>query len=226
MGTTPRFSALALIAALAWISSPAGAQDAAPGASLTEADLSGNWYVLVHYKDARSEDKSITKFKDFAWSVEQTANTLTWENYPYVVFSDAVELLRRHAMREHEPWEPDESTWELVKTSLDVSSRAQTRKRLKGSVEKGFKSLPPLGTGGFNTMTFTRNWVVDFKPQAINITIIDSLGSTGALEGMEDSILYEITERVGPGEFRGTYAETNKSGTFRMVRSAERKVVK
>jgi hypothetical protein len=190
------------------------------------ADLSGSWYVLVRFKDSKSEDKTIEKFKDFAWTIEQTANTLTWEHYPYVVFSDEAEQVRRHAMMSHEHWAPDEDQWTMLKTSLPVSARAMSRKRMKGNLEEGFKSLPPLTSGGFNTMTFTRAWKVKHEPTKVQITIIDSLTGTEGLEGMDESISYQITERVGDGELRGTYREGTKSGTFRMVKSQEHKLVK
>ncbi len=41
----------------------------------------------------------------------------------------------------------------------------------------------------------------------------------------EEATLYEITE-VSPGELHGSYAEGTKSGTLRMIRSKERRVVK
>ena len=43
---------------------------------------------------------------------------------------------------------------------------------------------------------------------------------------MDEAIEYEITERVGDGELRGSYREGTRSGSFRMVRSQERQVVK
>ena len=85
---------LALWAALA---APARADD------LSKLDLTGEWYVLVHYKDARSEDKSITDFKDFGWSIEQSADKLSVEEYPYVLFDEGTEEVRRVAMRAHTP---------------------------------------------------------------------------------------------------------------------------
>ena len=223
--SAPRCAALAF--ALTLLAAAAvTAQQEAPGQDLRKLDLSGDWYVLVHYKDDRSEDKSITKFKDFAWSIEQTANTMTWEQYPYVMFDEDTELNRRHAMREHLAWQPEGSRLAALRRTVDVSSRAMTRKRMTGSVGEGFKSLPPLASGGFNTMTFTRNWDVRFEPQQIKIVVTDSLSGGGGLEGMEESIVYSVKEIADDGELRGSYDEENKHGSFRMLRSAERRVVK
>jgi hypothetical protein len=194
-------------------SAPAEEQD------LSSLDLSGKWYLLIHYKDARSEDKSITKFKDFAWAIEQTEQRMVIQSFPYVLFTEGTELVRRHAMTNHLPWEPDETIWGLIRQSIRVGQRGATKKRLKGSLEEGFASRRGPSMGGLNTLSFERNWVVTFAPEKIRFEIIDSLSGSGGLEGMEESVFYEIQEQVSPDEFRGRYSEGQKSGTLRMVRT-------
>ncbi len=196
-----------------------------PDRDFRQLDLSGEWYVLIHYKDERSEDESITKFKDFAWSIRQTPGLLDWESYPYVLFSDELELVRRHAMLEHLPWEPDETVWKQIRDTLDVSARAVTKKRLRGSVPEGFKSKPPR-SGGLGTLTFSRDWDVSFSEAEIRIQVIDSLSGTQGLVGMEEATVFEIREQVAPDELRGRWQEGGRRGTFRMVRARQRRVVK
>jgi hypothetical protein len=212
----PRFAAVLL--GLILLSGSALA-DEAP--DLSELDLSGKWYLLIHYKDERSQDKSITKFKDFAWAIEQTEQRMVVQSFPYVLFDEGTELVRRHAMTNHLPWEPDETIWGLIRQEIRVGQRAATKKRLKGSLKEGFTSSPGPSMGGLNTLSFERNWVVTFAPSKIRFEIIDSLSGGGGLEGMEESVFYEIGTRVSPDEFRGRYAEGTKSGTFRMVRTQE-----
>ncbi|MCH6563690.1 MAG: hypothetical protein IH800_14870 [Myxococcales bacterium] len=190
-----------------------------------QLDLSGEWYVLIHYKDQRSEHKSITKFKDFAWSIRQTPGLLVWESYPYVLFSDELELIRRHAMLEHLPWEPDETLWQQIRDTLDVSARAVTKKRLRGSVPEGYKSKPPRA-GGLGTLTFSRDWDVSFSEAEIRIQVIDSLSGTQGLAGMQEVTVFEIREQVAPDELRGRWQEGSRRGTFRMVRARQRRLVK
>lgn len=209
-----RNALLAGAAALLWlVSGPAAAED------LSTLDLSGDWYLLVHYKDDRSEDKSITKFEDFAWSVEQEEEKISWSFYPYVMFNEDLELVRREAMRRHLPWEPSEALWDRIRSGIRVGSRASTHKTLRGSRAEGYESAPPMPMGAANMMTYTVNWTVIFEPAKATILITDSLSGGVGLEGREDSKVYEITERVSPTELRGTYAEPNKRGTFRMVKS-------
>ena len=207
----------------------AGSVDAADASTsdFTRLDLTGDWYVLVHYKDDRSEDESIVKFKDFAWSIEQTANTLTWEEYPYVLFRAELELQRRHAMINHIAWAPDDAVvLKLREKGVDVSSRAMKRKRMKGSVGQGFESLAPLVSGGLNTMTFSRTWKVEFEEERIRIEIIDALSGGAGLGSMEGATVLQILERAGPNELRGKYDEETRHGTIRLIRAAKRNVIK
>lgn len=211
-------------------SSPGHAADAEPetlaAPDFRKLDLSGDWYVLIHYKDTRSEDRSITQFRDFAWSIQQSAGRMVWEKYPYVIFDDATELQRRHAMMEHLPWEPNGRQWKSIGESLGVSSRAMTRKRLSGSVEKGFRSQPAQALGGANLLTFSRAWHVSFEESRIRIEIIDSLSGTDGLAGMEEATVFVIDQQPGPGELRGSWRESSKQGTLRVVRTRERKLLK
>ena len=208
------------VAALCLTSGPAAAED------LSKLDLTGEWYVLLHYKDDRSEDLSIVKFKDFAWSVKQHDKKIVWGTYPYVLFHEDLELVRRESMTSHNAWEPSPGVWSRIREKIGVSSRASTRKTLRGSRADGFESLPPMQGGSAGTITFSRDWKVTFAPERVRIQITDSLSGGGGLGGMEDSIVYEITERVADDELQGTYEESHKRGTLRMVRSEKREVVK
>ncbi len=194
---------------------------------LSKLDLTGDWYVLVHYKDSRSEDKSITKFKDFAWSIEAGENKLTIQSYPYVVFDKGSEELRRFAMRSHQVWQPEGGVLDALRTNLDVASRAMKSKRLKGNHEKGFASPPPMGSGGAMTMSFTQIWKIAFLPEKVRILVTDSLsGGSEMLGEMEEAIIYEITDKTPEGDLIGRYSEDTKQGSLRLIRSKERRVVK
>ncbi len=200
---------------------PAGSED------LAKLDLSGEWYVLIHYKDAKSEDKSITKFKDFAWSIGQSPAKLEVDEYPYVLFDEGTEEIRRADMRGHKPWQPEGLVLDALLEHVDVSTRAMRSKVLEGSTETGMKSDAPSGTGGGQTMSFVRNWDISWAPAAVTVRIVDSLsGGSSMLGGMEEASVYEIKERPSAGELRGTWSEGDKSGSLRMIRSKERRVLK
>jgi hypothetical protein len=202
------------------------------GASLSRAedlsklDLSGEWYVLIHFKDSRSEDKSLTNFKDFAWSIQQSDKQLTVEEFPYVLFDEGTEEVRKAAMRGHTPWQPEGPILDNLQQHVDVSTRAARKKQLNGDFASGMKSGAESGAKTGN-MSFTRNWEVTWAPAKVRITIVDSLGGGNALLGdMEEASTYELTARPSPDELTGTWSEGEKSGSLRLIRAKERRVVK
>ena len=195
-------------------------------ADLSKLDLSGEWYVLLHYKDAKSEDKSITKFKDFEWSIRQSADGLAIDEYPYVLFDEGTEEIRRAAMRGHKPWEPEGLVLGAVREHVDVSTRAMRSKELKGSTAAGMKSAEGAAGGG-TTMNFTRNWDIVWAPASVTIKIVDSLSGGSAMLGeMEEAAVFTIKEQPSADELRGTWTEGDKSGSLRMIRAKERRVLK
>jgi len=204
---------------------------AAPGLALADdlakLDLSGEWYVLLHYKDASSEDKSITKFKDFAWSIRQTATKLEIDEYPYVLFDEGTEEIRRADMRGLKPWQPEGLVLDELLLHVDVSTRAMRSKELEGSTEAGMKSLAPADSSGGGTMSFVRSWDVTWSTALVRVSIVDSLsGGSAMLGGMEEASVFEIVERPSTGELRGGWSEGDKSGSLRMIRAKERRVLK
>ena len=194
---------------------------------LSNLDLSGEWYVLIHYKDASSEDKSITKFKDFAWSIRQQPASLELDEYPYVLFDEGSEEIRRADMTGHKPWQPEGLVLDALLEHVDVSTRAMRSKKLEGSTKTGMKSLAPAGSSGAATMNFVRNWDMTWSPTLVRISIVDSLsGGSAILGGMEEASVFEIKERPSADELRGSWSEDDKSGSLRMIRAKERRVLK
>jgi hypothetical protein len=216
-----RFGLFLLVLLVAIGARPARAED------LSTLDLTGEWYVLVHYKDARSEDKSLTNFKDFGWSIKQEPSALTVDEFPYVLFDEGTEEVRRAAMRGHTPWQPEGKVLEVLQEHLDVSSRAMRKKRLSGDLASGMKSGTDSGGAKSGTMSFSRNWSVSWSPAKVTIKVVDSLGGGNAMLGeMEEASVFEITGRPSPDELTGTWSEGEKSGSLRLIRAKERRVVK
>ncbi|MFI5316154.1 MAG: hypothetical protein ACHQ6T_10655 [Myxococcota bacterium] len=215
-----RFGLFLLVTLLAVGARPVHAED------LSKLDLSGEWYVLIHYKDSRSEDKSITDFKDFGWSIKQEAGKLSVEEFPYVLFDEGTEEVRRVAMRGHTPWKPEGAVLDNLHEHMDVSSRAARKKQLSGDFAAGMKSDAESGAKS-GTMSFARNWTVSWSPAKVTIKIVDSLGSGNSMLGeMEEASVFEITDRPAPDELGGTWSEGEKSGSLRLIRAKERRVVK
>ena len=195
----------------------------AGAADLANVDLTGHWYILIHYKDDRSEDKSITKFRDTVWSIEQDDRKVKITSYPYVFFSEADELVRRNNMMNHIAWMPDDRVWGEIREYIRVSDRGAKVKTLRGSRSESFESNPDSGGFGLNILTFSQNWKLSFAPEVIRMEITDSLSGSGGLAGMDETIVYQFLERVSADEFRGRYDDATRHGKLWMVRAKQRR---
>ncbi len=193
--------------------------------SFLEADLSGHWYVLIHYEDERSEDESVKRYKERLWSIDQAEKRIKIDEFPVVIFPEAVDEARQrlHGMT-HYFWEPDAALWASIREKVVVSPRDVRKKLLKGSKEDGFRSAKPRPMGGLNTLSFSRNWTLLFSETKIRIEILDSLSGSAGLEGMDETMVFEIRER-DDDEYRGKWDEGPLHGTFRMVRTGKREFV-
>jgi len=198
----------------------------AAAADLSKLDLSGDWYVLILYKDSRSEDKTLVHLKDLAWSVQQETGKMTVTEFPYVVFDEGSEEIRRAAMRKHESWQPEGLVLDTLKEHVDVSERAKRSKTLTGDFASGMKSSDAGGKGGGKTVDFSRNWDVTWAPAKVQIQIVDSLGGNAMLGDMSEASVFLITDQPAAGELTGTWSEGEKSGSLRMIRAKEHRVVK
>ena len=192
----------------------------------TAFDPTGDWYVLLRYTDDRSEE-GVQHFKDFAWHIEKTSRGYAIDEHPYVIFDEQTEEQRRAAMRGHTGWIPEGLVLERLHESVDVASRATRTKRVSGSLEKGFKSGEAGAGSGAMSMTFSRDWTLEFSKERLRVQIIDSLsGSDDMLGEMEEAIVYELDQRVSEREFTGPYREGHKKGTVTLIRADQRTIVK
>jgi hypothetical protein len=126
-------------------------------------------------------------------------------------------------MMNHIAWQPDDRIWGQIREYVSVSSRGSKVKTLRGSRADGFESNPSGGGFGANTLTFSQNWTMTFAPEEIRVEIVDSLSGSGGLAGMDESIVYRMTKRVGADELHGRYDDATRHGELWMVRSVERR---
>lgn len=211
MRRVPRF-VLALVLALGF---------GAPGSRAEGVDLSGTWYVLVHYKDEVSGKPDAVRWEDRIWIFEKKGDQLEWKDYPIVVFDDdegRFERSRRGYSRVVGAWEPSPGQRSNIEQGLRINTRGSKTKTLAGSDAAGWKSQAAAQSPSANVVTYTETWGVRNAATKPVFLRNESLGSA-TLEALEGGTVFE-TENVAPAELRGRYdRDGTRKGTFRMVRS-------
>jgi hypothetical protein len=193
---------------------------AAPAAAL---DLIGTWHVLVHYKDAASENPETERWDDRIWVFERDGTRMRWTEYPIVVFSDEsgrFERTARQYARTLHFWEPNERQLSQIRSGLEINERGSRSKTLSGSASDGWRSASPAAAFGGNVLTYTESWSVSDPSGLPVFRMEDSLSGTIA-ETLEGVTEYRASEVSASGdEVRGSYArDGTRTGTFRLTRS-------
>ncbi len=202
---------LVLLAALPFSAAPAA------GA----VDLTGTWYVLVHYTDDASGKPDAMRWEDRIWVFEHSGGNLTWTDYPIVVFGDEsgrFERSRRGMSRVVGAWEPSPEQLAQIKSGLEVNTRGSKVKTLAGSDAKGWKSVQSGQPQNANTITYVEDWGVRDLAEKPVFLRSETLGAAG-MDSLEGGTRYE-TQSVADGELRGRFErDGSRHGTFRLLRA-------
>ena len=217
--------ALALLCscAAAWLPAPAHA--AAP------LELSGTWYVLVHYTDSESANPSRVHWEDRIWVFERKGDTLEWKDYPIVVFDDESgrfeKLGGNRASRVLGAWEPSPAQQAEIAHGLQYNTRGSKTKTLRGSDARGWRSAAPEAAPSASVLTYSETWSIEGLPAKPVFLRDDALGG-GRAESLEGRTQYRV-EEISPdaSELRGSFDRDGACrGSFRMMRSGTAEVVR
>lgn len=194
---------------------------AAPAAFAQAVDLTGTWYVLVHYTDSVSGKPDAMRWEDRIWVFDKAPDRLEWKDYPIVVFDDdegRFERSRRGYSRVIAAWEPSPAQRENIAKGLHINTRGSKSKTLAGSDAAGWKSVASAQPQSANVMTYTETWGVKDAASKPVFLRNESLGSA-MMDTLEGGTVYK-TESVADGELRGSFdRDGTRKGTFRMVRA-------
>jgi hypothetical protein len=197
-----------------------------PALAIGADDLVGAWHVLVHYKDAGTENPDAKRWEDRIWVFEKVGDQLRWTDYPIVVFDDDTGRFEsiggNRASRVLDWWEPNPAQQEQIRQGLAINSRGSRSKTLSGSNEQGWSSARRGGAGYKSSrfITYEETWNLDGLPDKPRFERQDSMGSAGA-EDFEGRTLYETTSVEAGGDvLRGSYdRDGQRKGSFRLART-------
>jgi hypothetical protein len=186
-------------------------------------DLTGTWYVLVHYKDDVSGKPDAVRWEDRVWVFDRSGDKLEWKDYPIVVFQDdegRFERSRRGYSRVVGAWEPDPGQLAQIKSGLEINERGSKKKTLVGSDAAGWKSVASEQPKAANYVTYSETWAVKDAASKPAFARNESLGSAG-MESMEGGTLFKTDSVADAGaELRGSFErDGTRHGSFRMLRA-------
>lgn len=182
-------------------------------------DLTGTWYVLIHYTDDTSGKPDQQRWDERVWRFERQGDALAWTEWPIVNFDDDTGRFVReggHLSRALGAFEPNAAQRAEIQSGLEVNPRGKKTKRLRGSDGQGWSSGGSAGGASANILTYVETWSIGGGPEKPTFTRTDSLAG-GGVESLDGKTIY-TTELAQDGELRGRFErDGTRHGTFRMI---------
>jgi hypothetical protein len=185
------------------------------------SELEGAWLVITHFQDDSTANPEVMRWSDEVWVFEMKGSRLQWTKYPFVTFEDQTgrfePLGNNPRSRVLAAWEPNEGQMAELMGGPRVISRGSKIKTLRGSDDKGWRTLSRMQVRSATTIGYQENWSVVGLPDKPVFVREEVMGS-GIREKMEGRTVYAATEW---GEVpRGTFERDGiRHGTFLMLRT-------
>lgn len=200
----------------------------AAGRGLAEevpADLMGDWYVLIHYRDAASADPEAIQWDEEIWRIAHQGDRVVWTLYPHVTLRDAdgrfETLPSGERARSSIAWSPSASQLAEIRGGLELDDHESRSKRLRGSSSTEWRSGDVARSPSASMVAYRETWSIGGLPGARELARRVVLEAARA-ESAKGRTVFTIRETLDDGqEMTGDYArDGERAGRFRMIRIA------
>lgn len=212
-----------ILAVAVVLATPGVPRSGAAAASPTPL-LDGDWYVLVHYRDARADDPDALFWDDEIWRFARRGDgRLVWTLHPHVGLRDATGRFDRlpsgAEARTSGAWTPNEAQREEIETALVLDDHEVRTKRLQGSPADGYRSRGAMRPASASAVAYQEAWSVEAPAGLPELTRRATLvsGRADAAEGLTSFRTTAVSD--DRAELRGAFVrDGHLVGEFRATR--------
>lgn len=198
---------------------------ASSGTAEEPLDLSGTWFVLIHYTDPESAHPDAQRWKDLVWVFARKGSRLEWSEYSIVIFEDQTgrfeSISGNPRSRVLEAWKPTLSQLEDLEKGPRVNPRGARIKTLSGSDARGWKSSRRRTQTSASVMGYHENLSIKDLDSLPVFERSDAVGNSRASKD-GGTTLYEVSEiKLDGRRMVGRYERDGRQeGRFEMRRTA------
>ena len=193
-------------------------------------ELTGWWYLTIHYRDEASGDPEALRWEDCVWRFARRGTRMQWTEFPVVVFED--ESGRFETTGDGRPartlrwWEPNEAQLAEIERGVHVDVRGSRSKSLRGDEASGYRSAGGLQSESTGVIGYSESWSVEGLPGRPVFTQDVAMGS-GRTESVEGRTRYAAETVSADGRLvRGSFErDGTRHGTFVLRRAGAAEVV-
>lgn len=187
-------------------------------------DVTGTWFVLIHYSDPESAHPEATRWKDLVWVFARKGTRLEWTEYSIVVFEDPTGRFEAIAgnprSRVLKGWKPTLAQLETLEKGPRVNPRGSRVKTLSGSDARGWRSSGRRPQMSASVMGYHETLSIEELAGLPVFKRSDSVGR-GHSEQAGGTTRYQVTEvRLDGSRLVGLYDRDGRlEGRFEMRRT-------
>ena len=141
--------------------------ESSPSVAPSIPNLSGHWYVLIHYRDSSGLEPGPVLWDDEVWRFAQGPAGIRWTRYPHVAFEDETGRVERLSSGEEGrtigPWRPNQSQRSEIEKGLELDHFERTEKWLRGSAKGDYRSQASSRSASASAVSFVAEWSITAK---------------------------------------------------------------
>jgi hypothetical protein len=189
-------------------------------------ELQGNWYLLIHYREAGeagdAEHEALEQWDERIWRFDFRRSSLRWTEYPVASFRDKrgrFEDLRGTRARTTGFWVPNAEQRGEIESGLGSTRDGSRVKNLRAGAER-YSSGGELRAQSTSVIGYSETWTVA-AVNGLPVFAMDALMGAGRTDLMEGRTQLTTTAiHAGGAELEGDYErDGSRRGRFRLFRT-------
>ncbi|MCH2187804.1 hypothetical protein MK280_18265 [Myxococcota bacterium] len=202
---------------------------AAAGQGLAEGsavvpEWTGDWYLLVHYRDAQGIDPEQVFWDDEVWRLVQTAEGIRWTRHPHAVFDEregrSVRLPSGEQGQSLGAWWPNPKQRAEIEVGLSLDPFEMKSKPLDREPGGGYRSRSRTLGGSASSVAFVTHWSIELTPAGPVFRQRDTLASGRAQSAQGEAVFRTESVSDKGNAMRGTFRRDGRfEGEFWLWRS-------
>ena len=180
------------------------------GGPALETEWTGDWYLLVHYRDPQGVDPEQVFWEDEIWRFVPTPGGIRWTRHPHAAFEEgdgrSIQLPSGERGQSLGAWWPNPKQRAEIEAGLSLDPFEMKSKPLERQRGGGYRSRSRTGGGSASSVAFVSEWSIEWTPKGPVFRERDTLAS-GRAESAQGEAIFQ-TESVADnghamrGEFR------------------------
>lgn len=195
-----------------------------PDGPSAEPEWTGDWYLLVHYRDREGVDPGQIFWEDEVWRFVATPGGIRWTRHPHAAFEEgagrSIRLPSGERGQSLGAWWPNPKQRAEIEAGLSLDPFEMKSKPLDLEAGGGYRSRSRPWGGSASSVAFIAHWSVEQTPEGPVFRKRDTLASGRAESAEGEAVFHTQFVAENGNAMRGKFRRDGRfEGEFWLWRS-------